>query len=56
MSELLELGNSLAGVAALVNGLLLWPVVRHLRRDVDSMKKRRKRARSSTGSRSTGAH
>lgn len=54
----LETANNLAGAAALVNGLILWPVVRSLQRAVSELKdshfggKRAVRARKSRRSRS----
>lgn len=33
-----DVANSLAGAAALVNGLILWPIVRSLQRAVQELK------------------
>lgn len=44
----LDVANNVAGVAALVNGLVLWPIVRSLQKAVDELKARtekRKRGR-----------
>lgn len=38
MSVGLEDANNLAGAAALVNGLILWPVVRSLQKTVTELK------------------
>lgn len=38
MSLALDTANNLAGAAALVNGLILWPVVRSLQRAVNELK------------------
>jgi hypothetical protein len=41
MSIGLEDANNLAGAAALVNGLILWPIVRSLQRAVAELKQER---------------
>lgn len=41
MDLALEAFNNMAGAAALVNGLILWPIVRSLQRTVNEMKKER---------------
>lgn len=51
----LDIANNLAGVAALVNGLILWPIVRSLQRAVNELKSggnRGVRTRRSRGHRS----
>ena len=41
MSIGLEDANNLAGAAALVNGLILWPIVRSLQKAVAELKQER---------------
>lgn len=38
MSLALDTANNLAGAAALVNGLVLWPIVRSLQKTVNELK------------------
>jgi len=38
MGIALDTANNLAGAAALVNGLILWPIVRSLQRAVNELK------------------
>lgn len=46
MSIGLEDANNLAGAAALVNGLILWPIVRSLQRAVAELKQERESVRA----------
>lgn len=41
MSLALDMANNLAGAAALVNGIILWPIVRSLQRAVVELKAQR---------------
>jgi hypothetical protein len=38
----LEVANNLSGVAALVNGLVLWPIVRAMQKAIEELKADRK--------------
>lgn len=38
MNTAMDIANDLAGAAALVNGLILWPIVRSLQRAVVELK------------------
>lgn len=50
MKDLLDYADGVAGFAALLNGLLLWPTVRGLKRAVEEIKEgRRGRTRKRTG-------
>ena len=55
VSDVVEPVNNLAGLAALVNSLILWPVVRSLQKAVNEMKEahqnrgRRPRRKKSNG-------
>jgi hypothetical protein len=46
MSHGFDIANNLAGAAALVNGLILWPIVRSLQRAVNELKRGREDARA----------
>lgn len=46
MSLALDTANNLAGAAALVNGMILWPVVRSLQKAVNELKLRSDRVRT----------
>jgi hypothetical protein len=44
------LANNMAGLAALLNGLILWPIVRSLQKTVNELKARtEKKSRSKRG-------
>jgi hypothetical protein len=49
MSEALDVANNLAGAAALVNGLVLWPIVRSLQKTVNELKAARTESKRKRG-------
>lgn len=45
----LDVANNLAGAAALVNGLVLWPIVRSLQKTVNELKARTEKTKRKRG-------
>lgn len=44
VGDIAEITNGVSGFAALINGLILWPIVHSLKRTVDELKAKTSRA------------